>query len=136
MRRSSNHSSNHGLATAAVGLLILIAGLRSAVAEGDPCTGHGSGAVFRCGGSCPDGDACAEASFPDWTGRGRIVQCNCRKKDGRLYSAIDFPTCALAHWEIDSCTFYICVAQGCRKGCAFDDATCDVDGTWSCACGE
>jgi len=131
MRRSTNI----GLATAALGLLILISGLRSAVAGGTACAGAGTAQFFSCGGSCPSGDACVESTFPDWTGRGLIVQCGCMTKKGGLYTAIDAPTCVLAHWEIDCCTFYVCLAQGCRKGCAYDDVSCDLDGKWSCACG-
>jgi hypothetical protein len=131
MRRSANL----GLATAAIGLLILIVGLRNAVAGGGPCTGQGSGAEFWCSGSCPGGDRCVEGELPDPTGRGVLVLCACMSKGGGPYTPVDAPTCALGRWKYADSTFYRCVNQGCKSGCVFDDPNCD-HGEWSCPCGK
>jgi len=122
-----------GLAATALGLAILIFGLRSAVAGGTGACSVGPwgprGYPPYCTGSCPNADACVVAEFPCFAGV--VAECDCETPDGSMYTPVDTPKCALVTRCFRDVSWPECKFQGCDGQCG--DASYK-DLAWSCAC--
>jgi hypothetical protein len=125
-----------GLTTAALGLAVVVGGLRSAVLAGEsgPCTVDGVGPRYwppGCNGACPNGDACVLAVY-SWR-PGLVAECDCMTAKGGMYSPVDTPKCALVTRMCSDVSWAQCKWQGCGRPCG--DVTYSDD-HWTCGCAK
>jgi len=109
-----------GLAAATLGLAIVVAGLRTAVASGGKvCSGSNTymgGISIGCDGACPGTDNCHLLTeyFTSLT----KSTCGCfGAGDMYPYTPLDAPKCGLAMFEWETYDRMGCVLQGCRGEC-------------------